>query len=703
MADIKNKLFNYLAQRHFDLMPPEVRARFDDYAKYEDFQGHMKHWYQNYKDSSTPDLANNIGTGENLTDDEWINLYEAYQEVFQRMNDAKTPDLGFASQYNKPTKDFIARWFGTDKVFVPSQAKSDIDNMLFRTPGYENNLADFLNFHKAKLKPIFTNRNNSALKDVFSSISYENFILGLQAQKYNTDTKFKEQLETVIYYIAQNMPKPGWDRPDPTEWPENVGYTSDPADPDKVGPTIDPVLRNIYDNRDTHDWFEIPNRSTHVNEFKDHYTEIFDVLLTNSTIREKFLGQATGNSIVSDPINKALELTDYGNKDSKDYVPPKYTDEKNWRQDLEDKLKDTYEDYFRKFVNPSRGTRIYFSPWSQDIIKAFDKAKVKPTDGLEGILSKKDDIAKNLKTKTPTDHFKWFTETITKLKDAGMGKAVEGALRNGKQMRHLVSGIIAEAVEQNKVKEAKTALEILSVAKYGLSSSRTFDALNKAAKDMKIFSDDKLSWNKNEGMKFVSKAVDRTAGFAIQGVGLVATAAHNFIQHHRTKIDGDITKNKILKKSYQHWDEQDLETEVKDAPQQLANLAAGLGESHMAIHAGNIAARKTLRDGMAPGPDKDNLSRDIELFERAARNNTELTAIRNRQTARDSASNPYKELVAYWNMLESVGKSHSFTLGSMSVKRKSMLADFAQGTSRAQNIASDYLSNFTSFNAPQRA
>ena len=75
LADLKNKLFNYLAQRHFDLMSPEVRARFDDYAKYEDFQGHMKHWYQNYKDSSTPDLANDIGTGENLTDDEWINLY----------------------------------------------------------------------------------------------------------------------------------------------------------------------------------------------------------------------------------------------------------------------------------------------------------------------------------------------------------------------------------------------------------------------------------------------------------------------------------------------------------------------------------------------------------------------------------------------------------------------------------------------------
>ena len=709
MADLKNKLFNYLAQRHFDLMSPEQRARFDDYAKNEDFQGNMKHWYQNYKDSSTPDLANDIGTGENLTGDEWNNLYDAYQEVFQRMNDAKDPEIGFASDYNKPVKDFIKDWFGPGKVFVPSQARSTIDLMLFQD-GYDpattppthaptRNLADFLDdaTNKAALKPIFTNKNNSTLKEVFSTITYEDFVKGLRNQQYNSDTKFREKLETVIYYISQKMPKPGYDKPDPTEWPANIGYTTSRNGEVR---TIDPILQNIFNHRDTSEWFHV--QTPNIQGFKDNYTKIFDVLLTNSKIREKFLAQAGGNSIVTEPLLEAIKQTDYENKDSKDYLPPKYEDTKNWKQWLEDKLHDTYEDYFRKFVNPSRGTRIYFSPWSQDIIKAFDKEKIKPTDGLEGILAKKDNIDKNLKTKTPKDHFKWFTDTLEKLQTGGKKKTVEGALRNGKQMRELASEIIAEAVLTTpaKIKEAKTALEILSVAKYGLMSSRTFSKIREATKNMTIVSDPKLSWNNNKGVAAISKVVDNMAGAMIQGTAAIAMAAHNFIQHRRTKINKHITQNKILDAAYKKWDEKDVEEEIRKAPDQLAELAAGRGKSHLAINTGNIAAMKTTRDAMAPGPAKENLSQDIALFERATRNQAnstaELDAIHRRQSARGAGStdkDPIQELVSYWNMLETTTKTHAFTLGSMSVKRRDFLNGFTQNISEAQTTANAYRRN----------
>ncbi|MBR3148045.1 MAG: hypothetical protein IKF41_01715 [Alphaproteobacteria bacterium] len=701
---LKQKLFDYFAQRHFDLMTPEVRARFDDYAKNEDFQGHMKHWNDNYKGAVLPDLVYDTAANTNdhkLTDDEWEELYDAYQETLQNMDVEKIPSIGFDSDYKKATKDFIAKWFGSfadGKVFIPKEATAVATNILSPTTPTaalrpDDVLADFLEAHP-EFKDIFK-RN---LKETFSDIGYKDFIQGLKDKKYNSDTKFRSKVLEVVGYIRDYGPRAGYQAPSRSVWPENVGYTSrDLGDGtfvvnDTPGTSPIKVLTDIYTNSDTDKWFEIPaaNHAACIQRFKDHYTEIFDTLLTKSKVREHFLAQ-TNNSIIVKPLTEALKQTDYENKDSKDYLPAKYPDEKNWMQQFEDWKNDTYEDYLRKFTNPSRGTRIFFSPWSQNIIKAFDKVKIKPTDGLEGIFAKKDDIAKKLVTsKNSTDHFKWFTDTVEKLKDAGMGKAVEGALRNGAQMRHLVSGIIAEAVERGKEKEAKTALEILSVAKYGLSSSRTMDAINKT--DMTIFSDGKLSWNKNEGIKMVTGAFDKTIKLGIQTAGYAATGAYNFIQHRRTKIGNDIRNNSVLKKAHDKWDERDKLKIVND---KLDKLARGEGKSHRIINdPATLASAEATLAGMAPGATGyDDLKADINDYKTAS---AERTGIQTRQA--DRAAHPendkFRELISYWDMLESVGKSHSFTLGSMSVKRKAYLENFARGTSKAQDDFNAYLAQY---------
>jgi len=700
MADIKNKLFNYFAQRHFDLMPPEVRARFDDYAKYEDFQGHMKHWNDNFKGASTPDLVNDITGGANtynLEPDEWEELYDAYQEVFQNMDIAKIPPIGFDNEYKKATQDFISKWFGKfadGKAFVQKTATDFADEILSTKA---DSLDKFL-----KKNPAFKDIFKINLKEYFSDISYADFISGLGAKRYNTDTKFKEKVLAVIRYIQYNGPQEGSQIPPRSQWPIGVGYTPKDSGFGTVvvkNKSVDPLLTKIYSYQDTDSWFEIDpkTKATCIGRFKDHYTEIFDTLLTKSKVREHFLAQARGNSLVSEPLVKAIEQTDYENKDSKDFVPDKYPDEKHWTQRFQDWKDDTYENHLRRFTNPSRGTRLFFSPWSQDIIKAFDKEKIKPTDGLEGILSKSDAVAKRLKTKTPADHFKWFTETLTRLKDAGMSKTVEGALRNGKQLRQLASAIIAEAVEQDKVKEAKTALEILSVAKYGILCSRTFDKLHDATKDMKIFSDEKLSWNKNQGVQFVTKAMDKTAGLALQGVALAATGLRNAISHSHTKIDGNITKNKILDKAHKHWNEEDSLKELDKADDKLAELAAGRGKSGHTIDAATIATKKAALAAMPAGPAKDDLKADIDAYEKFAGSATERANIVARQAARAAGNDPYKELVAYWNMLETATKTHTFTLGDMSVKRKDRLADYAKGNSIAQTKAADYLAHFNTW------
>lgn len=709
---LKQKLFDYFAQRHFDLMTPEQRARFDDYAKNEDFLGHMKHWNDNYDGAMLPDLLSAAVAGaandHQLTNDEWEELYDAFQEAFQAMDSAKTPSVGFEGPYKKATKDFIAKYFGdSSKTFTTTSATPFLTDP---TTGLFTQLANFLDPRGTPPTPDQINQysalknllSNNLKTEVFSDgLDYDGFIDKLRKQKYNTDLNFRKKIESVFYYIKQNGPRQGDTVPRSQDWPKDIGYQSNPVAPGVfTANNIDHFLTAVYDpsndpDNSTNPWYALKNKKLHINQFKNDFSEIFDTLLTKSSIRTDFLGKAPDK--ISEPLTKAIELTDYENKDSKDFLPAKYPDEKNWMQQFEDWKNDTYEDYLRKFTNPSRGTRIFFSPWAQNIIKAFDKVKIKPTDGLEGILAKKDDISKKLVTsKNASDHFKWFTDNVEKLKNAGMGKAVEGALRNGAQMRHLVSGLIAEAVEQGKEKEAKTALEILSVAKYGLSSSRTMDAINKT--DMTIFSDKGLSWNKNEGIKTVTGALDKTIKFGIQAAGYAATGAYNFIQHRRTKIGNDIRNNPILKKAHDKWETENQqalqnkqgENQRMHVDMKLDTLAHGNGLSGRVIaNDTDLQNAETALAAMAVGaPGYDDLKSDIDLY-------------KDSKSRKDAVTNwdaehqdKFRELIAYWDMLESVGKSHSFTLGSMSIKRKAYIKDFARGTSQAQNDFNAYLAQY---------
>ena len=720
---LKNKLFDYFAQRHFDLMTPEVRARFDEYANNEDFQGHMKHWNDNYNGAILPDLlSGTIGGGANdyqLSDTEWEELYDVFQEAFQAMNSAKTPSVGFEGPYKKATKDFITKYFGdSSKIFTTTTATSILTDP---TNGLFTRLANFLDPRTAQ--PTAEQANQySALKNLLSTnlkeqvfsdgLDYDGFIDGLRKQKYNTDLDFRKKIERVIYYIKQNGPQQDEMVPRSGEWPRDVGYTSVPQGQGIfTADKIDPFLSDIYDPNNAPDntarpWYSLDRKAQHISQFKSAFWEISDILLTKSGVRSDFTAKA--------PDTIAIESTDYTNKESKDYVPEKYPDEKNWKQELEDWKNDTYENYFRKFVNPSRGARIYLSPWPQNIIKAFDKAKIKPTDGIEGILAKKGDISDKLKSsKTSTDHFNWFTDTIEKLKAAGMGKSVEGALRNGAQMRALVSALIVEAVKQGKIKEAKTALEVLSVAKYGLSCSRTVDAIREGTKDAKVFSDSSLSWNKNEGIQFVTNAIDKTARAALIGVSAGIAGINNFIQHRRTKIGNDISKNKVLNDAHKKWEQEDqqalqnkqAENRHLNVDMKLNTLTSGQGLSGLVINEttiGDDATPGTIKGELKIALDNGNptltingttvntadLKADVELYDDAKSKKDEES------NWRKNHKDQYQELIAYWDMLETLSKTHSFTLGSMAAKRKAMLNGYGNGTSLAQTQADAYIANY---------
>ena len=104
-----------------------------------------------------------------------------------------------------------------------------------------------------------------------------------------------------------------------------------------------------------------------------------------------------------------------------------------------------------------------------------------------------------------------------------------------------------------------------------------------------------------------------------------------------------------------------------------------------------------------------NLKADIDNYETSVKrqNAINIAEPTERQRIQDlqqdhadyPEKDPYRELIAYWNMLESVGKTHSFTLGSMDVKRKAFLKGYKDKTSNAQNVAAEYLKHFGNLRA----
>ena len=91
------------------------------------------------------------------------------------------------------------------------------------------------------------------------------------------------------------------------------------------------------------------------------------------------------------------------------------------------------------------------------------------------------------------------------------------------------------AVRDGKMDEAKTAMEVLSVIKYGYTTSKIMDALGKES--LSIFSDKGLSWNKNEGVQFVTNAMDKSIKAAFMGIGYGITIAGNAYNLHGSKFN----------------------------------------------------------------------------------------------------------------------------------------------------------------------
>lgn len=492
-------LLQYYMQLRFNHMPAEVRAKFNEYAKNDDFRGHMKDWKKNLMTNGAnnpmPD-PNEAGGAWELGNDEWEKLFRAFQDAFRAMDADKK-----SFKDNKDANDFLNEYFGDLHLFSNGVASNDAEQEI------QGNFKTFLESNRQVLEVAF---KQWGLTD--GDFSYSDLMSGIQDKKYNTSPKFQKKIKDVAQYVAYYMRQPDFVNSLPnaqTNLPDfekvEKGFDDDQIDPQKL------------------------------DYFKRNHRDLLDTLNKKAKIYSVFKTYDKGK--ISKLLDEATEKVDYGNKESDDYVPPKRDDELTPWQQLSKNIGDTWSDYMDKYIK-FRGDRLYMSNSAKAIVKALDdkKVKMKPTDGLGKLVENTDTIKANLLYKSPTatKHFEWMAKTLKELQST-MPKAFAGALQNGRQMRALVSELIMTAVRDGKMDEAKTAMEVLSVIKYGYTTSKIMDALGK--ENLSIFSDKGLSWNKNEGVQFVTNAMDKSIKAAFMGIGYGITIAGNAYNLHGSKFN----------------------------------------------------------------------------------------------------------------------------------------------------------------------
>lgn len=613
MANMNEFLLQYYMQRRFNTMPPEVRAQFDVYLASDDFRGNMKDWKSKlmHQDANGKWVENalpdpNDATGNFFLDDkEWTKFFNAFQDAFREMSASKD-----SFKDNAKATSFLNEYFGDPATHLFANAVANPTTESLINGDFKQFLTDHRNGLEIYLK-------QWGLVD--SDFSYSDLLNGISSKKYNTAPDFQKKLKTVAQYITFYVQQPDFQQALGLQGRQLPNFTD---------------IENGFDTSTVN-----PNK---LDYFKRNYKSLLNTLVTDSKVYDVFKLYDHGK--ISKHLEASVGKVDYANADSKDYVPPKRSDELTPWQHLKDNVKDTWTDYMDKYIK-LRGDRLYFSNSAQLIFKALTGAKFKPTDGLDKLLSSAGDIKKNLMYKSPraVDHFDWMNKTLGELKNT-MPKAFAGALKTGRQMKAIVSELVIKAVRENKMDEAKTAMEVLSVVKYGYTTSKIMDALGN--EKLSIFSDGGLSWNKNQAVQFVTNAMDKSIKAAFMGVGYLITMGGNAIRLNGSKFNGKTGRIKgardtwIADNNAQRAAAQQQKTANETQKTDLENNLTAMRNRGLTEQALDASIGQYRQDISALNQNLDNQVRNLEQWLAANQTHPDANAVANYLVQLQAGSNP---------------------------------------------------------------
>lgn len=506
MASIKGVLTTYFKQLHFNAMDPSVRARWEEYLKLPDLTNSMKDWKNQLMHETAPKSGKFVNNdlpdiSAELTEDQITELYKNMNNVISGMaEDKKLKNTEFGA-----AKTFIENFYGDTQVFHIIKVTPQTDSELKRL--VTSNLLD-------KLKqPI-----EDAIRYVGGEKkpTFRDIIDGITSEKYNKDSTFRGQL-IDIFERVESAASYTWmqNSTNRTALENFVGLRDNlinGLDPEPTSADVERFKRNLARNDENNVLIRLYKKSKAKEIFANH--DSYGIIGALETARSE---------------------VDYDKSDSPNFLYPKTEKHLNVPQQIKKKWDDFSENRLEKWRNLG-GDYMFQSRAAADIVKAIKK-ETKPTDGLDAVLNSAEKIKTDMAhTGIQTGkHFDWFLKEMKVIKEAD-GKAFEACLRNGVSLRGVVSRLIMDAVKDGKIAEAKTALEILSVIKYENTTSKTLDAIKEDKELFSLLSNKDLSWNKNEGVKFVTTALDKTVRIGGIAVATMATFAVNSIRKLGSKI-----------------------------------------------------------------------------------------------------------------------------------------------------------------------
>ncbi len=514
-TEMNDFLKKYYRRLHTSAMSGGVLERLQDNKKKDLLTGHQKEWFRDFleldptdpegKRYKAKDLPKLTDTNE-ISEPEAEELYKRFAKALFRM---KAASKTYDETNDEEASNFITRYLDDADLFSVPEATGECEtsikkllNLLTNDPEAHNIKREIYNRATKEL-----GKTDKLFKD---PSELNNLLDKCRDGKYNSDADVQNKLKQVIYALNAYLGEYTWGNEDKTK----IAVASIRDD------------LNVIADEDAFSKITVdPDKLT---KFKEQFgSQMLTEIYTSQNIRKRF-GEKDPNLI--DTIEKAEGKISWHDPKSEDYVKPKFEDVLTPLQQLEKWTKDKYTDTLKKYEE-LRGGHVFFSPHAKEICKAIDKEKVKPTDGLKGLLDKADAIKKRFNSKVLDEHFDWFVATMKDIQN-NTPKAIEGAWKDARQMKCVITQIILKATDPHNddpdaMAKAKTAMEIMTVMKYGMLTSNVMDAFRK--QEFSMFSDGKLSWNNNEGIQFVTKAFDRSLKAAFTGIGYGITFAHNKI------------------------------------------------------------------------------------------------------------------------------------------------------------------------------
>lgn len=476
-----------------------------------------------------------------LSDDKaWEELYAICHNAWYQMKH----DTNAYAGYKDSVKQFIAnttRFFediSDDVREAAPQTRKAIDSLF--------NLLD----HVDPVTLSTLGINNATELQKLKKDNYN--IMPPSVPKYNTDAEVRKRIQEIANKVVNPQDATTKDKLDKAA--------------EHTGAVVEPFLTNYIGQQGkdlriiANDYYGWTERSANgkLAEFKNHYTEFLKPIYSDDDVFKAFDAKEGGNKPITSAINKVKKDINYDDTNSKNYVPPKRQDELTLVEQIQKWAGDTYSDYFKKYKE-LRGATIFEHPNEVNVIlKQIDKAKIKTTDPLTKLAENADTIKKALgiTNHKAAEAFEWLGNALKEFNaDPNMSKTMAGALKNGRKMRNLVSELIMKAAENGKpetINKAKIALEVLSVIKYGATTSKIMNTLKEDKELFNILSNKDLSWNKNEGVKFITTAIDKTVRAAFLGAGYGATMIVNRLRRTGIRFNGHLTNQK-MRQSYKDW------------------------------------------------------------------------------------------------------------------------------------------------------